>query len=87
VKVLVLFDVGRPAAPGETFSPRVLKEDEDKQTEADVLACLERLGHQVETLAVFDDVVSIVGKLKEFAPDIVFNLIALMSRTFRLCWS
>jgi D-alanine-D-alanine ligase len=74
VKVLVLFDVGRPAAPGETFSPRVLKEDEDKQTEADVLACLERLGHQVETLAVFDDVVSIVGKLKEFAPDVVFNL-------------
>jgi D-alanine-D-alanine ligase len=74
VKVLVLFDVGRPATPGETFSPRVLKEDEDKQTEADVLACLERLGHQVETLAVFDDVVSIVGKLKEFAPDVVFNL-------------
>jgi D-alanine-D-alanine ligase len=74
VKVLVLFDVGRPATPGETFSPRVLKEDEDKQTEADVLACLERLGHQVETLAVFDDVVSTVGKLKEFAPDVVFNL-------------
>ncbi len=74
MKVLVLFDVGHPATPGETFSPRALKEDEDKQTEADVLACLERLGHQVETLAVFDDVVSIVGKLKEFAPEVVFNL-------------
>ena len=74
MKVLVLFDMGRPATAGETFSPRVLKEEEDKQTEADVLSCLEKLGHQVETLAVFNDVVSIVEKLKEFTPDVVFNL-------------
>jgi D-alanine-D-alanine ligase len=74
VKVLVLFDMGRPATAGETFSPRVLKEEEDKQTEADVLSCLTKLGHQVETLAVFNDVVSIVEKLKEFTPDVVFNL-------------
>ncbi len=74
MKVLVLFDMGRPATAGETFSPRVLKEEEDKQTEADVLSCLERLGHQVETLAVFNDVMSIVEKLKEFTPDVVFNL-------------
>ena len=74
MKVLVLFDVARPATAGETFSPRVLKEEEDKQTEADVLACLKQLGHQVETLAVFDDVVSIVEKLKGFTPDVVFNL-------------
>ena len=33
-----------------------------------------KLGHQVETLAVFNDVVSIVEKLKEFTPDVVFNL-------------
>jgi D-alanine-D-alanine ligase len=74
VKVLVLFDMGRAAAAGETFSPRVLKQEEDKQTEADVLSCLKKLGHQVETLAVFNDVVSIVEKLKEFVPDVVFNL-------------
>ena len=74
MKVLVLFDMGRPATAGETFSPRALKEDEDKQTEADVLSCLQKLGHEVETLAVFNDVVSIVEKLKEFTPDVVFNL-------------
>jgi D-alanine-D-alanine ligase len=74
VKVLVLFDLAHPSPPGETFSPRVLKEEEDKQTEADVLSCLTKLGHQVETLAVFNDVVSIVEKLKEFTPDVVFNL-------------
>jgi len=63
VKVLVVFDISRRAAAGETFSPRELKEQEDKETEADVLACLKRLGHEVETLAVFDDVLPIVEKM------------------------
>jgi D-alanine-D-alanine ligase len=74
VKVLVLFDVAYRAAPAETFSPQELKDEEDKPTEADVLACLQRLGHEVDTLAVFDDVVCIVEKLKNFAPEVVFNL-------------
>jgi len=39
-----------------------------------VLACLQRLGHEVETLAVFNDVVPIIERLKTFAPDVVFNL-------------
>ena len=74
MKVLVLFDVAYRAAPAETFSPQELKDEEDKPTEADVLACLQRLGHEVDTLAVFDDVVCIVEKLKNFAPEVVFNL-------------
>ncbi|MBZ5608060.1 MAG: ATP-grasp domain-containing protein [Acidobacteriia bacterium] len=72
--MLVLFDVARPSSASETFSPEILKEQEDKETEADVLACLQRLGHEVETLAVFNDVVCIIDKLKTFAPDVVFNL-------------
>jgi D-alanine-D-alanine ligase len=74
MKILVLFDLARRAAPEETFSARSLKEEEDKPTEADVLLCLNRLGHEVETLAVFDNVTAIVEKLKAYAPDIVFNL-------------
>jgi len=74
VKVLVLFDVAYRAASAGTFSPQTLKEEEDKPTEADVLAGLQRLGHQVETLAVYDDVACIVERLKDFAPDVVFNL-------------
>jgi D-alanine-D-alanine ligase len=74
VKVLVLFDVSYRGAGAGTFSPQELKEEEDKPTEADVLACLQRLGHDVDTLAVFDDVVCIVEKLKNFAPEVVFNL-------------
>jgi D-alanine-D-alanine ligase len=67
-----LFDVAYRSAPA-TFSPQQLKE-QDKPTEADVLDCLQRLGHEVDTLAVFDDVSSIVEKLKSFAPEVVFNL-------------
>jgi D-alanine-D-alanine ligase len=74
VKVLVLFDVSYRTAAVGGFSPQALKEEEGKPTEADVLACLQQLGHEVETLAVFDDVACIVEKLKSFAPEVVFNL-------------
>ncbi len=65
MKVLVLFDVAYRTAAAGTFSPQALKDEEDKPTEADVLACLQRLGHEVETLAVFDDVVVHRGKVEE----------------------
>ena len=74
MKVLVLFDLARAPSAGETFSPEVLQKEEDKPTEADVLTCLQRLGHTVEALPVFNDVVSIIEKLKAFSPDVVFNL-------------
>src|SRR5882724_5239862 len=73
MKILVLFDVARRTDPQETFSAESLKQ-EQKPTEADVLQCLQRLGHQVETLAAFDNVTSIVEKLTAYAPDVVFNL-------------
>jgi D-alanine-D-alanine ligase len=73
MKILVLFDLARRASPEENFSEQSLKE-EDKPTEADVLGCLARLGHEVETLSVFDNVTGIVEKLIGYAPDIVFNL-------------
>ena len=74
MKVLVLFDLARAPAAGETFSPRELRESEGKPTEADVLTCLGKLGHEVETLPVFSDVACIVDKIKTYAPDVVFNL-------------
>ena len=74
MKVLVLFDIAHPADPDQVFSPETLKQEEGKPTEADVLASLQRLGHEVETLAVFNNVTAIIDKLKTFAPDIVFNL-------------
>jgi D-alanine-D-alanine ligase len=73
MKVLVLFDVASPAAPDEDFSPEALKQ-QDKPTEADVIECLKRLGHDVETLAVYNDVTAIIDKVKTYGPDVVFNL-------------
>jgi hypothetical protein len=74
MKVLVLFDLPRPVGPDETFSNRALREEEDRATEADVISALGKLGHQVETLAVYDDALAVVKKVQDRAPDVVFNL-------------
>lgn len=74
MKILILFDLHRAPKEDEEFSPKTLRKEEGKPTEADVLDSLRRLGHDTETLAVFDNVVTIVEKVKAFAPDVVFNL-------------
>jgi D-alanine-D-alanine ligase len=74
MKVLVLFDLPRPVNPGETFTMEALREQEDRPTEADVITALGKLGHQVETLPVYDNALAVVQKVNEFTPDVVFNL-------------
>jgi D-alanine-D-alanine ligase len=74
MKILVLFDLSRKTSPDERFSARALRRDEEKPTEADVLLCLRRLEHEVETLAVFDNVNHIVDTITAWKPDVVFNL-------------
>ena len=73
MKILLLFDVACRMDPNREFTAESLKQ-EGKATEADVFECVQRLGHQVETLAVFDSVSDVVEKLKACAPDVVFNL-------------
>ncbi len=74
MKILILFDLGRPTSKDEIFSARALRKDEEKPTEADVLLCLRRLEHEVETLAVYDNVKDIFDTIHSFKPDVVFNL-------------
>jgi D-alanine-D-alanine ligase len=74
MKILVLFDLYRRPEPDERFSPRTLEREEDKPTEADVLRALSRLGHEVDSLPVYDNVPAILDKLSTFLPDVVFNL-------------
>jgi D-alanine-D-alanine ligase len=74
MRILVLFDVHRPIAEGQTFTERSLRTEEEKPTEADVLACLRTLQHEVDTLAVYDDAKSVFERVEAFKPDIVFNL-------------
>ena len=72
MKVLVLFDLPRSVDPNQPFTLKALRE-EDRPTEADLISCLRRLGHEVDTLPVYDNVIAIVEKVRAFAPDIVFN--------------
>lgn len=74
MKVLVLFDLPRAVDPGERFTMKALREQEDRPTEADVISALGKLGHEVETLAVYDDAVAVVQRVRDCAPDVVFNL-------------
>lgn len=74
MKVLVLFDIGRPPEPTDTFSVTALRREENKPMEADVITSLRALGHEVETLAVFDNVREMFDRISSFAPDVVFNM-------------
>jgi D-alanine-D-alanine ligase len=74
MRILVLFDVHRPIAEGRTFTETSLRTQESKPTEADVLACLRKLEHDVDTLAVYDDAKVVFDRVDSFKPDIVFNL-------------
>lgn len=74
MKVLALFDLPRPVQPDEEFTVEVLREKEDRPTEADVITCLTKLGHEVATLPVYDNVLGVVERIRAFAPDVVFNL-------------
>jgi D-alanine-D-alanine ligase len=74
MKVLVLFDLPRPVDPDQAFTLKALREQEDRPTEADVISTLTKLGHQVETLPVYDNALAVVHKVGDSAPDVVFNL-------------
>lgn len=74
MKVLVLFDVDRRVDPDENFTLKELRKEEKKPTEADVISCLRGLGHEVEQLAVYDNVREMIEKITSYGPDIVFNL-------------
>jgi D-alanine-D-alanine ligase len=74
VKILILFDLNRSPGAEEDFSTSSALLKEEKKTEADLFECLKRLGHEVATLGVFDNVRAIFDKVDAFQPDVVFNV-------------
>jgi D-alanine-D-alanine ligase len=72
MKVLLLFDVAQPVAPDFAYTGEEFLQ-EAKTAEANVLASLERLGHEVVTMAVFDNIPAVVERVKALAPTVVFN--------------
>jgi len=72
LKVLVLFDISYPPPKNMDFTQEL--QDNDRDTENDVIDALTRLGHKVRTLGVFDDPSHIINEIKNHSPDVVFNL-------------
>jgi D-alanine-D-alanine ligase len=72
MKVLLLFDVAQAVPPDFVYTPEAFVR-EDKSAESDILQSLQRVGHKVETMAVFDNIPAVVEKIQAFAPDVVFN--------------
>ena len=71
LKVLCLFDLVEP--PKSLDFSEDLKTP-DWQTEAEVLAALEVLGHEIHTVGLLDDITTVIQAVREVKPDVVFNL-------------
>ncbi|MFH1411536.1 MAG: ATP-grasp domain-containing protein [Candidatus Omnitrophota bacterium] len=72
IKVLVLFDSAGTPPADQNFSEAF--KTEDWSTEASICRALEELGHEVQTLGIYDDVGLVLEKINENRPDVVFNL-------------
>ena len=72
LKVLALFDAGRPTAPDQDLSTEL--KTENWKTEANVMTTLRALGHQADHLVLYDDLGLFKQKVEAFAPDVLFNL-------------
>ena len=72
LRVLALFDVAVPLGRGHDFTNDF--KTEDWKTEGQVVRTLKSLGHEVGTLGLHNDLHVLVDEIKEFRPDIVFNL-------------
>ena len=71
-KVLVLFDTAGTPPENQDFTEE-LKTD-DWAAEAHVIEALNKLGHEVRTIGVWDEPGMIIDEIKANPPDVVFNL-------------
>jgi len=71
-KVLVLFDTAGTPPADQDFT-KELKTD-DWAAEAHVIDALQKLGHEVRTIGVWDEPGMIIEEIKTNPPEVVFNL-------------
>lgn len=72
-KVLVIFNTELPTEIDQDFTEDLKKKD--WETERNVLKALNTLGHDSDTLGVYDDIEVISEKIKAYGPTIIFNLV------------
>ncbi|MBN2144663.1 MAG: ATP-grasp domain-containing protein [Candidatus Aureabacteria bacterium] len=76
LKVILLFSMAVPPPPDNDFSKWLDdKGNEDWDAERDVFQALNRLGHEVKMLGIHDDLNPLIKTVKEYKPDVVFNLV------------
>jgi D-alanine-D-alanine ligase len=76
MKVLLLFDVPEAFARGHDYKDE-FADRENYETENDVHRALLDNGHEVRLLGLFDDVQPLLDEVKEYKPDLIFNLVEL----------
>ena len=72
MKILLLFDVAEPVAPDFLYTKEIFLQEE-KPAEANIFESLQRLGHEVRPMAVFDNICAVAEAIRQYAPDLVFN--------------
>lgn len=72
--VLMLFDLNEPTAPEYDFSEYFDEKGGSFHTEGDIFRTLKALGHQVRTHPLYDDIGSLVSRVSQQKPDLIFNL-------------
>lgn len=72
IGVLVIFDL--PSPPPKDLDLSRELDSEDWKTEAHVVRALNRLGHRVRTVGLYDDPGPVLEEIKTHRPDVVFNL-------------
>jgi len=78
LKVLVLLDGANAPPRGYDFAEELTRPD--WQCEAQVIAGLKALGHDVRLLMASDDIKPLVAELSEDRPDVAFNLLEEFQR-------
>ncbi len=78
LKVLELFHAPYPTARGYDFKDEFADEN-NMYTERDVYEALLANGYEVRRLGLFNDIAPLLEEVKEFKPDVVFNLVEVFN--------
>lgn len=72
LKILLLFDFAYPPPKDHDYSEYL--KSEEFEDDRFMIRTLEKLGHEVEIMGLFDDIESLIDRIKVSQPDLVFNL-------------
>lgn len=82
LKVLLLFDSPYPAPKGYMFEEEF--KDINWDTERDAFLALQECGYTVSIMGLYNDIALLLEELKEFKPDVIFNLTEVFNQKTHL---